>query len=386
MDINKKRIDETLDKAFQKNQVPAIAAAVLSSDQTLYRGNFGYSDFNLKTPLKDDAIFRIASMTKAVTSVCIFQLIEQDQLKLDSKLKEFFPEIGDLKIIDGFDNNDNPVYSKPSTDITIAHLLTHTSGFSYEMWNENISKLIAKGELATLFSANSDFLKAPLVFNPGSNWDYGIGIDWLGVLIEKLSDLSLQEYMQKNVFEPLEMADTSYDTTQEIRDRMVKVYSRNGDGYLELPFEGPKKSAFYSGGGNLNSTISDYSKFLQLFLSGPSVKEKVLSQESIDMMISNQTGTLFMQTMKTTSTAISNDVNFFPETEKPWGFGFMINASDVVNGRPAKSAGWAGLFNSFFWLDKKNNLAGLIMMQMLPFLEDGAQKTLRDFEQSVYEA
>jgi methyl acetate hydrolase len=116
------------------------------------------------------------------------------------------------------------------------------------------------------------------------------------------------------------------------------------------------------------------------------VKEKVLRQESVDMMTSNQTGTLFMKTMKTTSAAISNDVNFFPETEKPWGFGFMINTSDAVNGRPAKSAGWAGLFNSFFWLDKKNNLAGLIMMQMLPFLEDGAQKTLRDFEQSVYEA
>ena len=383
MEIDKEKIDQVLSQSAESN-CPVVSASVLSAEAIIYRGDFGLAEVSAKKNVQKDSIFRIASMTKAITSTCIMQLIEKDKLTLKTNLKEFFPEYKQL-IIDGFNENNEAIYSEASSDVTIQQLLTHTSGFAYEIWNKNIAGLVEKGELATAFSGDKEFLKAPLSFNPGSAWEYGIGIDWLGVLIEKISDMTLQEYMTENIFKPLGMIDTSYDVPKEKNERIVKVYGRNEQDYFEMPFDPPEKSEFYSGGGNLLSTLSDYSAFLTMFLNrGKSPEGQILKEASVDLMLSNQTGELLMKKMKTSAPILSNDVDFFPDTDKSWGLGFMINNKDIENGRPKGSAGGAGLFNSYFWIDQKNEIAAIILMQMLPFAEEGCLQTLKDFERSIY--
>ena len=384
MEVNKEIIDQVLSKAIENN-CPAISASVLSPKENLYRGDFGLADVATGKSVQKDSIFRIASMTKAITSTCIMQLIEKEKLSLNTKLKDFFPEVANQKIIDGFNKKNEATYSEANSDITIQQLLTHTSGFAYEIWNENIAALVEKGDLTTAFYGDDKFLKAPLSFNPGTAWEYGIGIDWLGVLVEKISDMTLQDYMKDNIFSPLGMDDTSYDVPKEKIERLVKVHSRNEEEYLEMPFDPPEKSDFYSGGGNLVSTLSDYSSFLNMFLNqGKSSEGRILQKTSVDLMLTSHTGELLMTSMQTSAPILSNDVDFFPDTDKSWGLGFMINNEDIENGRPKGSAGWAGLFNSYFWIDPKNKIAAVILMQMLPFAEEGCLKTLKDFEKSIY--
>ena len=384
MQIDSPKIDNILEDAAQQ-KVPAVSAAVISKDADLYKGHFGFRDLENKDLVDDNTLFRIASMTKAITSTCIYQLIDKDILSLDTNLKDFFPEISNKKVIRGFDDNGDPILSDVSNDINIGHLLTHTSGFAYEIWNESIAKLVEKGDLQSAFANNDEFLKAPLVFEPGSDWEYGIGIDWLGVLIEKINDCSLQEYMLTHIFEPLGMSNTSYDLDKNKHSRVAKVYGRNNDEYLEMPFEVPEKSSFYSGGGNLISNLEDYSKFLRIFLnSGKGSKKQIISESSIASMLSSLNEELLMKKMLTQVPMLSNDVDFFPTSAKSWSPGFMVNHEDIKSGRPKNSSGWAGLFNSFFWIDPKNEIAALILMQMLPFSEEGCFTTLQEFEASIY--
>ena len=384
MEVNRRKIDRVLVEA-SKNKVPAISAAIISSKEIIYKNSFGYSDLESKKPIAEDSVFRIASMTKAITSTCIMQLIEKGELSLQSKLRNFFPEVSGKKILKGFDSENNHIYEETLNDINIKHLLTHTSGFAYEIWNENIKKLVEKGELSSAFLGNDEFLKAPLVFNPGTDWTYGIGIDWLGVLIEKISGVSLQKFMTENIFKPLGMKDTAYDINDNLRERLVKIYGRSDQEYFEIPFTDPEKSSFYSGGGQLVSTVDDYSLFLRIFLNGGLYKGKqIISKESVKIMSKNHTGETLMTELKTSEPEFSNDVNFFPSITKSWGLGFMINNEAIPDGRAKNSLAWAGLFNSYFWIDKKNDMAAIIMMQMLPFFEEKAVQTLTDFEAAIY--
>ena len=384
LDINSTKLDSLFSEAVNCD-IPGVSAAVVAKEESLYQGHFGFADLNQNKPIDDSSLFRIASMTKAVTSVCIFQLIEKGVISLDSPLKNFFPEVSEKKIIDGFDDEGNPIMSDPSNDITVGNLLTHTSGLAYEMWNENISTLVQKGELASMFSVTDDFLKAPLVFNPGTSWEYGIGIDWLGVLIEKLADCSLQEYMTLNVFEPLGMNSTSYDLDKTEHERMVNVYTRTGDGYEAMPFSVPEKSAIYSGGGGLISNLKDYSQFLKVFLNSGQVNEtKILSESSVNIMMKSLNEEIAMTKLPSQNSVLTKDMEFFPQVHKSLSPGFMINQTDADAGRLKHAAGWAGIFNSYFWIDKKNEIAGLILMQMLPFIDDGCVKTLQNFEKAVY--
>ena len=239
---------------------------VSSDENTLSKGHFGYLDLETNIPVDDNSLFRSASMTKAVTSTCIMQLIERGELSLDTELKKFLPEVASKKIIEGFNENDQTSYSKVTNEVNISHLLSHSSGFGYEMWNENITKLVGRGELVSMMTNKKEFLDAPLLFNPGSAWEYGIGIDWLGVLIEKISDMSLQDYMKENIFNPLGMNDTSYDLPLSDHDRVTKVYNRTGENFDEIPFGVTETFDCYSGGGGLISNAEDYTTCLKIFL------------------------------------------------------------------------------------------------------------------------
>ena len=383
IEINVESIQRALEASSKR--VPGLSAMVSSQDKTIYKGHFGYSDLQGKKLVDDNSLFRIASMTKAVTSACIMQLIEKEKLSLETELKYFFPEVSAKKIIEGFDDQDQPIYSEPSNDILIKHLLSHSSGLGYEMWNKNISKLVEKGDLVSMMTNKKDFLDAPLLFNPGSSWEYGIGIDWLGVLVEEISGLNLQEYMKKNIFDPLEMKNTGYDLPSSEHARVAKVYNRTDEDFSEIPFGVSEKYEFYSGGGGLISNIDDYSTFLKIFLNaGKGNEAQILKEESVQTMLSSVNKEIKMKNLETSSPPLTEDMIIMAGIEKSWSPGFMINHETSQSGRPENSAGWAGLFNSFFWIDTQNNMVSVILMQMLPFLEKGCVETLEDFESSIY--
>jgi len=383
ININVESIQRALGAASPK--VPGLSAMISSKDEMLYKGHFGYLDLESKTLVDDNSLYRIASMTKAVTSTCIMQLIEKGKLSLDSELKHFFPEVSSKKIIEGFDEKDQPIYSEPSNDILIKHLLSHSSGLGYEMWNKNISKLVQKGDLVSMMTNKREFLEAPLLFNPGSSWEYGIGIDWLGVLVEEITGLSLQEYMKKNIFDPLEMSDTGYDLPSTQHARVAKVYNRAEDSFSEIPFGVSEKYDFYSGGGGLISNIHDYSAFLKIFLNeGKGNGAQILEEDSVKIMLSSFNREIKMRKLETSAPPLTEDMVIMAGIEKSWSPGFMINHETSQSGRPKDSAGWAGLFNSYFWIDTQNNMVSIILMQMLPFLEKGCVEILEHFEDSIY--
>ena len=383
IEIDSQYIDQAL--ADSSSRVPGLSAMVSSEENTLYKGHFGYLDLEKKLPVDDNSLFRIASMTKAVTSTCIMQLIERGELSLDTELKQFFPEVASKKIIEGFNENDQPIYSEVTNAVNISHLLSHSSGFGYEMWNENITKLVGRGELVSMMTNKKEFLDAPLLFNPGSAWEYGIGIDWLGVLIEKISDMSLQDYMKENIFNPLGMNDTSYDLPLSDHDRVIKVYNRTGENFAEIPFGVTETFDFYSGGGGLISNAEDYSTFLKIFLNkGKGNGSQVLKESSIQTMLVSSDKNIKMNKLPTSAPPLTEDMEIMPGIDKSWSPGFMINHEESQTGRPKESAGWAGLFNSYFWIDTENKIVSVVLMQMLPFLEKGCVQTLEEFESSIY--
>ena len=385
MDIDKIQLNHVLSESVQRSDVPAVAAQISTSEETIYRNEFGFSNFESKALLKEDSLYRIASMTKAITSVCVVQLIERGKLSLDSRLKDFFPHISKIKVLDGFDINNTAIYSKTKEDITVKHLLTHTSGFAYEIWNENILKLNNQGILSSAFSGDNKFLQSPLVNNPGAGWEYGIGIDWLGALVEKITDMTLQDFMIKNIFIPLEMKDTSYDLDFSKQERLVSVHCRNGNRFSKLPFETPEDTNFYSGGGNLISSLNDYANFLGMLLNYGNFKGKqILRKESLELIRKKYVKNELIHKMKSFVPFLSNDFDFFQGKKGSWGLGFLINDEQSEYGKPRNSLGSYGLFNSFCWIDYHNNITAILIMQLLPFFDEKAILTLNNFEKCLY--
>jgi len=227
----------------------------------------------------------------------------------------------------------------------------------------------------------------PLMFEPGSRWQYGTSADWSGRLVETVSGLTLEQYFQKNILGPLGMTDTSFLVPESKFDRLVSEYRRRPDGVLvEDPRTLPKPPKAFNGGGGLYSTAGDYVRFMQMFLrhgKGPK-NEQILQSKTVDMMATNQIGEISAGKLKTVRPDISSDVDFHPGFKDGFGFGFLINATGYEGRRSAGSLAWAGIANTYFWIDPRKGVAGVIMMQFLPFADKDGLAVLGDFERAVY--
>ena len=228
----------------------------------------------------------------------------------------------------------------------------------------------------------------PLAFDPGTRWEYGIGIDWAGLMVEAASGQRLGDYFREHIFAPLGMGSTAYRITPGMRKRLAKVHQRNADGGLAATaFETNQDPEFEPGGGGLYSTAGDYLRFTRMILDGGRAgPNQVLRPETVDLMTSNAMGGLRVQPLPTARPGLSCDAEFFPGTPKSWGLTFMINEADAPTGRPAGSLAWAGLANTHFWIDPKNGIAGLHMAQVLPFVDPRALARFHAFEAAVYVA
>ena len=335
-----------------------------------------------------DTIFRIASMTKAVTSVAAMQLVEQGKLQLEQPIGDVLPELSAPQVLEGFDDAGAPRLRPAKRPITLRHLLTHTAGFGYETWDADLVRYVNASGTPPTSTGKLASLRLPLVFDPGERWEYGINMDWAGRAVEAVSGQPLEVYFREHIFAPLGISDTSYAASSAQQSRLVTIHQRKPDKSLEpVAAPNPPWREFWSGGGGLNSTGHDYLVFLQMLLGQGRINgTQLLRPETVALMGRNQIGDINAGILKTAKPQLSNDVDFFPGIPCKWGLGYMINTQPGPNGRSANSLTWAGIYNTYYWIDPQKHVAGVIMTQILPFADHKAVKLYGEFENAVYDA
>jgi methyl acetate hydrolase len=374
------KLDDTLRSGIAQRKIPAAVGMAATPDSILYSGAFGTRDSS-GAPVNADSIFAIASMTKAITTVAALQLVEQGKVKLDEPVSQHLPQLGKLEVLEGFDAATGKPKLRPArTPVTLKHLLTHTSGICYDIWDPDMFQYTSK-----MKGAVPDV--APLMFEPGTRWQYGMGVDWAGRLVEAVSGMNLEAYFQAKILEPLDMRDTSYLMPASKFDRLVTGYARQADGSLQQnPRVPPRVPKEFGGGGGLYSTTADCVRFMQMILRKGRGRngDRILQAPTVESMEINQIGAATAGKMKSYRPNLSSDVDMQPGATEKWGLGFLINTTAYGGGRSEGSLAWAGLFNTFFWIDPKRSTCAVLMMQFLPFVDQEAVGLLGDFERAVY--
>ena len=382
------RVDQLLKIATDRGDVPGVVAMAATREGPVYQAAFGKRALPDGPRMTADTVFWIASMTKAITSMAAMRLVEQGKLSLDWPIGEVMPELAAPQVLEGFDAAGEPQLRPARRPITLRHLITHTAGFVYDIWNPEMGRYMERTGVPGIISCQNAALMLPLVFDPGDRWDYGINIDWVGKAVERASGQTLGDFFAEHIFGPIGMKDTAFTLSSERRARLVGMHARGADGALgPIPFELPEEPEFQMGGGGLYGTAADYLAFERVFLNrGHANGRQVLRPETVQQMSENAIGGLDVRLLKTAVPAYSNDAEFFPEMLKKWSLGFMISTEAVPGGRGPGSLAWAGLGNTYFWIDPAKGIAGVILMQLIPFADPKAVALLEDFERALYAA
>ncbi|MGM4990705.1 serine hydrolase domain-containing protein [Tardiphaga sp. 841_E9_N1_2] len=379
-------IDRILQRASETGAIPGAVAIAAMRNEILYQGAFGKRDASKDTTITPDSVFWIASMTKAITAAAAMQLVEQDKLTLDAPLATMLQDLAETQVLDGFDSEGTPRLRPPRQPITLRNLLTHTAGFCYDMWNGDMVRYLETTGIPPFRSGLNAAMKAPIMRDPGTRWEYGTNIDFVGKVVEAVSGERLDAYFQNHLLAPLGMTDTAFVIGGDQRKRLVAMHSRGADGALTpIPFEIKQDPEFFAGGGGLYGTAPDYIKFTQMMLNnGTGNGNQILKPETVALMSQNHIGELDMTPMTSAVPSASNNVDFLPGIDKKYGLSFMINTVRSAEGRSAGSLAWAGLANTYYWIDPVCDVTGVIMMQVLPFADSTCLKVFSDFERAVY--
>jgi CubicO group peptidase (beta-lactamase class C family) len=373
-----------LEATLQANQVPFASFGVTDANATRMQAEIGTAG---AAPLDENHVFRIASMTKPIVTLAALQLVARGDLRLDQPMKEILPELGEVQVVSR--NGDELTFAPLARDITLHHLLTHTSGYAYDFHAELIAELVAQEKLAGVASDNDAFLSAPLIFQPGENWEYGINIDWAGRIVEKISGVDLNTYVKANILRPLGMEHTSFSINDLNGDALVPLALRDDDGNLSdvsdlMPnvTDGP-----YLGGGGLYSNVGDYMKFMRMVLKdGQGPDGQILPADMVRDMFTNQIGDKQVGYMPSRNPMLARGHGWFEGTSMKWGYGFMLNETEVDGRRAAGAGAWSGLYNTFFSVDRVRETGCVVMMQMLPVYNEAALAVFDTFERAVYSA
>lgn len=382
-------LDPLLSQSIEAGEVPGIAALVVDRHGVVYENAFGLRTLGEPTPMSTDTVGWIASMTKAITGAAVMQAVERGLLDLDAPAGGVAPEIDTIGVLEGFEANGTPRFRPPKRPVTLRDLMTHTAGFSYERWSDEVWRCHQALGIPANSTCKLAMLRSPLMFDPGSRWEYGIGIDWAGRMLEIASGRKLGDWMRDEIFAPLGMRDSAFRITPGMRARLAKMHQRDAAGAIApLPdFEIPQEPEFEMGGGGLYSTAADYARFLRMILNrGELDGARVLRAETVAQMAADQIPGLEVQPLRTQVPALSEDAEFFPGLSKGWGLSFMINRADAPTGRPAGSLAWAGLSNCYYWIDPLNGIAGVFVSQLLPFADRLVLPRFLAFESAVYRA
>ena len=368
-------------------RVPGVVALATNREGNIYEGAAGVRSLGNGAAMTTDTVCAIFSTTKAIAGTACLQLVEDGRLDLDAPAKNYVPEIGDLQVLDGFDDNGDPMLRPPKRDVTTRMLLLHTAGFGYDFFNEKYNKLAEDHGQPSVVTASKAALMTPLLFDPGDEWEYGSNIDWAGQVVEGITGKRLGEVMSERILEPLGMDSTSFDLSGEMRSRMALIHSRSDDGSLALlDFELPADPEVHMAGHGLYSTVEDYCKFIRMWLNdgmGPG-GQRIVSRETVAMAAQNGLGEMKIKGLPGVIPFLSNYAEFFPGMPKSWALTFMINDEDAPTGRPAGALAWAGLANLYYWIDRANGVGGFWATQIFPFADPTSVVGYLDFETAIY--
>jgi len=376
------RIDKMIQQGIDSGWIAGAVGFIARDSKIVYDKSFGVSDLETKRLMKRDDIFRIASQTKAITSIAVMMLFEEGKFLLDDKISKYIPEFANPRVLDQYNPADTTYTTVPARrEITIRDLLTHTSGIDYAgIGSQNMNAVYAKAGVPTGFVSEKLLLgekirvlgKLPLVHNPGEKLTYGLNTDVLGYLVEVLSGETLDQYFRRHIFEPLGMNDTYFYLPASKSDRLVKVITEDRNhnlinmpgNFADYPLS---EGTYYSGGAGLSSTTKDYAIFLQMLLNNGVYNGKwLLARRTVELITSNQIG----------------ELNLGPDK---FGLGFQITTSkgQTILGLSEGSFAWGGYFATTYWADPKEKLVCLIFMQHSPFSHGEIQNK---FKTMVYQA
>jgi methyl acetate hydrolase len=367
-------------------RAPGVVAISGDRAGNFFEGAAGVRRLGEDAPMTTDSVFALFSLTKAITATSALQLVEQGRLDLDAPAKRYAPEIATLQVLEGFDDEGAPKLRPPKREITTRMLLLHTAGFGYPFWNP-ISKRLAELGQPIPRGGLKRALMTPLLFDPGERWEYGLGLDWCGQVIEGIAGERLDAVLAKRIFEPLGMNDTGFLLSDSMLARRAAMHQREADGALTpLDSEPPAEPEVYMGGGALFGTAPDYMRFLRMWLNGGAGEcGRVLEAETVELAARNGLGEMKIRRLPSVDPLLTNEAEFFPGQSKSWSLAFMINDEEALTGRPAGSLGWAGLGNLYYWLDRKNGVAGIWATQIFPFMDPTSVQGFLAFETEVYE-
>ena len=373
------KLDTFLRARVAAGEVAGVVAMVVDRQSTIYSGAFGKADVGKSRPMTVDSIFRIASMTKPVTSLAAMMLVEQGELRLDDPIAKYLPAFSRVQVLTSWHEADSTYDARPPRrPITVRDLLTHTSGIAYSFVDARLVKL-DDGHMSTW--------ELPLVSDPGERFVYGPNTAVLGDIIAKVSHMPLDAFLETKVFAPLGMRDTFFSVPQNKIDRVVTTHARTADGSLRETPNPDSLKAPVRGDGGLFSTAADYGRFMQVCLNrgrvGPA---RLVSERTIDLMTSNQIGTVRMAEQPSANLEFARP---FPigAGKDTFGLGFQIEERPAAAGlRSAGSLSWGGIFNTHFWIDPERSIAGVVLMQLLPYYDPRALAVLRGFERETYAA
>jgi methyl acetate hydrolase len=372
---------QVLTAAVDRHDAPGAVGLVVDRNGVLFEGAAGKLDVAKGTPLATEAIFNIASMTKPVTSVAVMMLVEQGKVSLDDPVSKYLPGFDKLQVITKFNEADGTYETRPVRKVmTVCHLMTHTSGIGYGFSNPILARL-QQGN-------NKLEWELPLLHEPGEQWTYGASTRVLGLILEKVTGETLEAYYQKHIFHPLGMVDTSYAVPADKQARLIHVYAHEDGAFQERPGQPAPTTPTppFRGDGGLYSTARDYGLFMRMLLNGGRLgRVRILSEHSVQIMAENQIGPVFVARQPVGIPAFTKPFPLGAGRDK-FGLGFQIASPspDTTKYRRAGSLSWAGLFNTEFWVDPHNGIAGVLLMQYLPFYDDSAIRTLREFEAETY--
>lgn len=379
-------LDQIIADGVEKRDLPFCFAGVANRDGIMWQGAAGKAAENVEAG--PDTIFRIFSMTKAIGSVAALIMVERGLLSMETPVADILPRFRNLKVLEEV-GPDGPVYREPRTTCTLRHLLTHTSGFAYETFHDKMwdwhGHSTKDGEDVTILNGKLTGFDYPLMFDPGEQFAYGIGIDWAGFMVEAVDGRPIQQFCQEEIFDPLGMQSTFFEIDGN-RERLAQIRSRMPDGGLEvISYEMPSKPEAYGMGHCLYSTGPDYLRFLQMVLNGGELDgQRILGPTGVRLMYENQMGDGRARALPTYCQPVSEPVDYFPGMPMTWTAAFLRNEEDVPGRRAAGSLTWSGVLNTQYWVDPASGIAGLLMTQLAPFCDAKFMETYRAFEEETY--
>lgn len=375
--------DTILKNAVDEDAVPFVVAMNGNATGVKYAGAAGNSVDNIAAG--PATVFRLFSMTKAIGSLAAMILIDRGQLDMETPVEDIIPDFAKVKVLEGFDG-DTPILRAPTNKATVRHLATHTSGLVYGHWNANCTKFMEITDLPRTISGDKASLFCPMAFDPGTRWDYGIGIDWLGQVVEAVDGRRIDEFCRQEIFDPLDMPDSGFELEGTMAQRLAQVYARgDDDNFSQIELSLTSNPDFYGMGHSMYSTAPDFMNFLRMLLNKGTLNgRKILSEGGVEKMLANHIGDLKAVELISCNPSRSADVNMLPGIEKTHSLGFLRTEEDAPGMRSAGSQMWAGICNTHFWLDPSQDVAGVVMTQTLPFVEKPFMDLYEAFERATY--